>query len=57
MAITSFETADAVRRLRKISRSSVRPISGASTKTERMSAGTMPHSQSCRALKNMAAEM
>ena len=55
-ATTSFDTADAVRRWLKITRSRNSPSAGASTNTERMRAGTMLHPHSSRALKNMAAD-
>ena len=56
IATTSFETAEAVLRCRKISRSMRKPIRGASTNTARISAGTVDHPHSTRAWKYIAAE-
>ena len=55
--MTSFDTALAVRRLRKMTRSRIKPIAGARMNTDRISAGTIGQSQSSRALKYIAAEM
>ena len=57
MVTTSFATAGAVRRWRKMSRSSSSPMSGATTNTDRTRAGTVAHPHSSRAWKNSAAEM
>ena len=57
MVTTSFATALAVRRLRKIKRSSSSPTAGASTNTERISAGTIGQPHPSVALKYMAADM
>ena len=57
MATTSLDTAEAVLRCRKISRSSTRPTSGASTKAETTSAAHLGQPHSVWALKYMAAEM
>ena len=56
MATTSLATADAVRRWRKISRSSTSPSAGASTNTDRTRAGTIGQPHSSRAWKYMAAD-
>ena len=56
-ATTSLATDEAVRRWLKIKRSSSRPTSGASTKTDRTNAGRMSQPHVSRAWKNMAAEM
>ncbi len=51
MVTTSFDTAEAVRRCRKISHSSAIPSNGATITTARTTDGTMPHPQSVLALK------
>ena len=57
MAITSLDTAEAVRRCRKMSRSSTRPTSGASTNTDTTRAAHLGQPHRVWALKYIAAEM
>src|SRR5918995_7123550 len=56
MVTTSFATAEAVRRWRKMRRSSTRPMNGANTNTDKIRAGTVPQPHSSRAWKYMAAD-
>ena len=57
MVTTSFDTAEAVRRWRKMARSSTRPTSGASTNTDTSRAAHLGQPHTLWALKYMAAEM
>ena len=57
MATTSFDTALAVRRLRKMNRSSTSPMAGATRNTDSTRAGRIGQFHSLTAWKYMAAEM